>query len=90
VTWEQILDAAPEALLVVPCGFKVAQTMREMPALLERLAATPAVVHGRVYVADGNAFFNRPGPRLVESAAIALAAIHPELATRAFPPDELS
>jgi len=38
---------------------------------------------GRVAIIDGNAFFNRPGPRLVESAEIALAAIHPEIAGRA-------
>ncbi|MFL5442121.1 MAG: ABC transporter substrate-binding protein [Myxococcales bacterium] len=85
--WDRIREAAPEVLLVIPCGFKIPQTLREMPALVERLSATPAVRSGRVHVADGNAFFNRPGPRLVESAEIALAAIHPEIAGRAFEGD---
>jgi iron complex transport system substrate-binding protein len=79
VAWEQIAAAAPEILLVVPCGFPVAQSLRELPALLARpeVAALPAVRANRVAVADGNAYFNRPGPRLVESAEIAAAAIHP-------------
>jgi len=80
VTWEQVASAAPEVLLVIPCGFKISQTLPEMPLLVDRLAGTPAVQEGRVFVADGNAYFNRPGPRLVESAEIALAALHPELA----------
>src|SRR6266850_1658273 len=79
IEWERIVDAAPEVLLVIPCGFKVAQTVREMEEVVGRLARTPAVREGRVYVADGNAYFNRPGPRLVDSAEIAAAAIHPEL-----------
>ena len=61
-----------------------------MPSLIYRLAATPAVRDGRVFVADGNAYFNRPGPRLVESAEIALSAIHPELAAdRSWSRDDL-
>jgi iron complex transport system substrate-binding protein len=80
VTWEQIVEARPEVLLVIPCGFKVSQTLPEMPFVVDRLAATPAVREGRVFVADGNAYFNRPGPRLVESAEIAMCALHPEVA----------
>jgi iron complex transport system substrate-binding protein len=87
--WDRIREAAPEVLLVTPCGFKIPQTLREMPALVERLSATPAVANRHVYVADGNAFFNRPGPRLVQSAEIALAAIHPEIAGRTFASDDL-
>jgi iron complex transport system substrate-binding protein len=88
VTWEQIVQAAPEVILVIPCGFKIEQTVREMRAVADRLAATPAVRGGRVFVADGNAYFNRPGPRLVESAEIALSAIHPGLG-RSFSAEEL-
>ncbi len=91
IEWERIVDAAPEVLLVMPCGFKVAQTVREMDELVARLARTPAVREGRVYVADGNAYFNRPGPRLVDSAELAAAAIHPELfaGRSSFPADAL-
>jgi iron complex transport system substrate-binding protein len=88
VTWEEIALASPEVILVIPCGFKIPQTLREMPAVADRLAATPAIRAGRVFLADGNAYFNRPGPRLVESAGIALSAIHPGLG-RAFSGEDL-
>ncbi len=64
----------------MPCGFPIAQTRRE----LDRLRARPewnalrAVRAGRASVVDGNAFFNRPGPRLVESAEILATILHPE------------
>lgn len=80
VTWQAIADAAPEVILAIPCGFPAVQTERELPALLRRpeLAATPAAHAGRVAVIDGNAYFNRPGPRLVDSAQHAAAVIHPD------------
>ena len=51
-----------------------------MDDLMDRpgFATIPAVRAGRVVIADGNSFFNRPGPRLVDSAEIAAVAIHPE------------
>lgn len=78
-TWTAIADAAPEVLLLLPCGFPVEQTRRELPALLARpeVAATPAVQAGRVAVIDGNAYFNRPGPRLIDSAELAASLLHP-------------
>ena len=73
------LDPAPDVVLVKPCGFPLARTFREADALRALLAAMPwpAVHEGRVFVADGNAYFNRPGPRLVESLEILAAAVHP-------------
>jgi iron complex transport system substrate-binding protein len=80
VDWGAIREAAPEVVLVAPCGFRIEQSLREMPSLAELpgFAELPAVRARRVVIADGNAFFNRPGPRLVESAEIAAMAIHPE------------
>jgi hypothetical protein len=80
VDWAAIVEAAPEVMLIAPCGFRVEQSLRELPDLtaLPRFAELPAVRGRRVVIADGNAFFNRPGPRLVESAEIAAVAIHPE------------
>jgi iron complex transport system substrate-binding protein len=80
VAWSSIVEAAPDVVLIAPCGFRIEQSLRELRGLTELpgFAALPAVREGRVAIADGNAFFNRPGPRLVESAEIAAAAIHPE------------
>ncbi len=74
------LDPAPEAVLIKPCGFDLNRTAAEAQAFAARLQSFdwPAVRDQRVYVADGNAFFNRPGPRIVESLEILAASLHPE------------
>lgn len=76
------LDPAPDVVLIKPCGFPLERTRAES-AVIDRLLDQldwPAIDAGRVWVADGNAFFNRPGPRLVDSAEILAACVHPELA----------
>ena len=80
-TWEVLAAAEPEMVLVAPCGFEMPQALRELDAVLERsndLREIDAVRQGNVAVIDGNAYFNRPGPRLVESAWLAAKALHPE------------
>jgi iron complex transport system substrate-binding protein len=67
----------PEVVVVKPCGFDLARTLRE-PELIAALLGSVGA-SARVYATDGNAFFNRPGPRLVESLEILAACIHPEL-----------
>jgi len=67
-----------DVVLLKPCGFDVERTLRER-ALIERALRGRLAPSARVYVSDGNAFFNRPGPRLVESLEILAAAVHPEL-----------
>jgi iron complex transport system substrate-binding protein len=78
---EQLAALDPEIVLVKPCGFSLARTLEELPVLRESLpwSSWRAVREGRVYVADGNAYFNRPGPRIVESLEILAACAHPEL-----------
>ncbi len=80
VGWDRIIEGRPDVLLVIPCGFRIEQSLEEMAQLVDRpgFATIPAVRHGRVTIVDGNSFFNRPGPRLVDSAEIAAVAIHPE------------
>ena len=75
------LDPAPDVVLVKPCGFPLAKTLQEEGGLRELLAPLdwPAVREERVYLADGNAYFNRPGPRLVESAELLATCVHPEV-----------
>lgn len=80
MTWEALVAADPEVLVVLPCGFDIARTRQEMPALTQRpgWAQLRAVRTGQVYLLDGNQFFNRPGPRLVESLEILAEVLHPE------------
>lgn len=81
LTKEQLatLDPAPDVVLVKPCGFALERTRVELGVLRDLLRDMPwpAVRDGRTWLADGNAYFNRPGPRLVESAEILAAVIHP-------------
>jgi iron complex transport system substrate-binding protein len=79
-TWEAIAGAAPEVLVVACCGFDVARAQQDLPGLAARPGwrDLPAVRNGRVWVADGSAYFSRPGPRLVESAEILAGILHPE------------
>ena len=78
--FEELLSADPDVIAVMPCGFDIPRTRVEMPAL----AAQPgwnelkAVRNGRVFLTDGNQYFNRPGPRVVESAEILAELLHPD------------
>ncbi len=78
--WEALAAADPDAIIFLPCGFDLATTQAEASAALaqERWQHLQAVRAGRVYVTDGNAYFNRPGPRLVESLEILVEILHPE------------
>lgn len=81
---EALLDADPDVLFIAPCGFDLETTRREM-RLLSRKSwwrELTAVQQGRLFIADGNRYFNRPGPRLVESLEIFAAAFHPAAFTR--------
>ncbi len=66
----------PEVVLIKPCGFDIPRTLAER-ARVDALARM--FPRARTFVADGNAFFNRPGPRIVESLEIMAAAVHPEV-----------
>jgi iron complex transport system substrate-binding protein len=79
--WNEIVVADPDVVLVHPCGFDMARTLEEMP-LLERHPGwreLKAVQRDRIFVVDGNQYFNRPGPRIVESLEILAEIFHPEL-----------
>ena len=79
--FDELRAADPEVIAVMPCGFDIPRTGIEMSAL----AAHPAwddlgaVRNGRVFLTDGNQYFNRPGPRVVESAEILAELLHPKV-----------
>jgi iron complex transport system substrate-binding protein len=79
LTWDEVAAAGPEVVLIACCGFDVARTLQDVPALaaIPAWRGLPAVRSGRVYVTDGNAYFSRPGPRLVDSLEILAHALDP-------------
>jgi iron complex transport system substrate-binding protein len=80
MTWEQLRDRNPDVIVVLPCGFDIQRTQQEMLHLTNKpeWPRLRAVREGRVFLTDGNQFFNRPGPRLVESLEILAEILHPE------------
>jgi iron complex transport system substrate-binding protein len=80
MTWKQLMDADPDVIITMPCGFDLNRTSAEMYWLTERpeWRKLRAVEIGQVYLADGNQYFNRPGPRLVDSLQILAEILHPE------------
>ena len=84
ITWASLRDADPDVIVVLPCGFDLARSRAEMPPLSGRdgWSGLRAVKNGRVFLTDGNQYFNRPGPRLVDSLEILAEILHPDV----FPP----
>lgn len=80
VKWEDIQRQDPDVIVVMPCGFSVERTMKEVDLLLQLpgFAELKAVKNNRLYIADGNQYFNRPGPRIVDSIEILAEIIHPK------------
>ncbi|HEX2117340.1 MAG TPA: cobalamin-binding protein [Alphaproteobacteria bacterium] len=78
--WRDLVAADPDIILVLPCGFNIARSLQEMPALSARpeWGRLRAVQADSVFVTDGNQYFNRPGPRLVESLEILAELLHPD------------
>lgn len=78
VPWQRVLDLAPEVLVLAPCGFPPARTLRELPALTARPGwdRLPAVRAGQVWVVDGPAYLNRPGPRVVRGVEVLAHLVH--------------
>jgi iron complex transport system substrate-binding protein len=78
--WDAIAAADPDVVLVAPCGFDLARTFTAIEELNEipQWRGLRALHEGRAYAIDGNAFVNRPGPRLIDTAEIFASAIASE------------
>ena len=81
VPWSEVVDYAPEILIITPCGFNLEQVIEQAPqiARYQLWSSLPAVRHGRVYAVDANSYFARPGPRVVDGVELLAHLIHPEL-----------
>jgi iron complex transport system substrate-binding protein len=74
LAWQQVIDAEPEVVVVMACGFSLARSQQEIEAAGSRFDSLAA----ELWVVDGNAYFSRPGPRLVDSVEIMAGILHPE------------
>ena len=79
LTWKDLREADPDAILISPCGLNLIRTLKEAKALerLEGWDDLTAVRNSRCFAADGHHFFNRPGPRLADSLEIITQALYP-------------
>jgi iron complex transport system substrate-binding protein len=80
LTKPQLEALDPDLVIVKPCGFPLDRTLAEIPTLRKNLPWEDwdAPLNGLVYLCDGNQYFNRPGPRIVDSLEILAACIHPK------------
>ena len=73
IDWQQVIDAEPEVVVVMACGFSLERSVQEVESGRVRFAALRA----QTWVVDANAYFSRPGPRLVDSVEIMAGILHP-------------
>jgi len=80
IDWVDIRLQDPDIIVVMPCGFSIENTMKEMGTLLALpgFEELKAVKNNRLYIADGNQYFNRSGPRIVDSIEILAEIINPK------------
>ena len=90
--WERVVRSGAELLVVMPCGYGLEQTVKEVHelSLPKGWEALPAVQVSRVYAVDANSYFSRPGPRLVTGIEILAHLLHPELAPVSPPPGSIA
>lgn len=86
ITWQDVIDARPESIVLMPCGFDLKGTVGETQRLIDagstipaEIEETPAVHEGHVCAVDGSSYFSRPGPRLVTGIELLTGIFHAEL-----------
>lgn len=77
--WDDLHAFDPQKIIIMPCGFDLRRTLHEAECLRTKpnWRQISAVRNGEVYAVDGNAYFNRSGPRLIESLEILARLLHP-------------
>jgi iron complex transport system substrate-binding protein len=80
LTWEELQAADPDVVIIAPCGFDLARTEQDIHWMTGRKGWSDlrAVREGRVYLGDGNRYFNRPGPSVVETLEALVEMLHPD------------
>jgi len=80
-SWEELIEAEPDYIVIALCGFNVERSMQDVEAFLacDGFAKLRSKVQTKVFLVDGNAYFSRPGPRLVDALEIMANALHPDV-----------
>lgn len=81
VTWSDVLDANADIVVLMPCGFDLPRTVAEFHSVAtsDEWMRLPAARAGQVFAVDGSAYFNRPGPRIVDGVEILSRIVHPAI-----------
>jgi iron complex transport system substrate-binding protein len=89
IPWDDVLEWAPEVLIITPCGFNLEKVIAQADQLVSYTGWSnlPAVREGRVYAVDANSYFARPGPRVVDGTELLAHLIHPEVISWTGPSD---
>jgi iron complex transport system substrate-binding protein len=92
ISWSEIASWSPEVLIVSPCGFDTERTIELARQLLKQpgWSEIPAVRHDRVFAVNANAYFARPGPRVVDGSELLAHLLHPDLCSWHGPVDAFS
>jgi iron complex transport system substrate-binding protein len=79
VTWDEVLAAAPDVLIVMPCGFSVERTQTELFQMMQQPGQWPlsSDLAERTFLVDASSYFSRPGPRLIDGIELLAAILHP-------------
>lgn len=79
--WDEVLSADPDVMVIACCGLSIDRTLDDLPRLVSygNFAQLKCISNGQVYLVDGSQYFNRPGPRLVDSLELLAHTLHPEL-----------
>lgn len=80
-SWAQLIDAQPDYIVIALCGFNIERSMQDVEAFLacDGFAELRSTKTTKVLLVDGNAYFSRPGPRLVDALEIMANALHPDI-----------
>lgn len=87
VSWEEVLEFAPNYTLVMPCGFTIDRTLNEIDKAVsaEQWHQLPSSRNGHTYIVDANSYFSRPSPRIVDGIEIISGLLHPHIFKKDFP-----
>lgn len=79
VTWDEVLEAAPDILIIMPCGFSVDRTRTELLQLMQQPDQWPVPPNlaQHTFLVDASSYFSRPGPRLIDGIELLAAILHP-------------